>query len=410
MSGVPLDRAFREAGGTVIAALAARFRDLDVAEDAYSEACLRAAETWPRDGTPDDPAAWLYRVAERRALDGYRRRRVRRTARPEPPTPEPTAEELMADDARLIPDERLRLIFVCCHPAVAVEARAALTLRLVCGLTTTEIARAFLVAEPTLAQRLTRAKRKIADAGVPFDVPPPSAWAERLDAVLSTIEVAYSKAHEDAAGTGPHAGYRTEMLRLTAVLAGMLPFEPDVLALAALVRYAEARRPARVGPDGLMIPLSEQDSRRWDRELIADGDAYLKRALARESDSSRVSQATLHGVWCARQPGDPPPWPQVLAVYDTLLATRDDPVVRLNRAVALAEVESPEAALNEIDTMDRGTIAAYLPYHAVRADLLRRLGRPAEARAAYDSAIALAPGEAERRWLAGRRDSLDAPA
>ncbi|WP_211107254.1 RNA polymerase sigma factor [Azospirillum thermophilum] len=262
-----LDRAVREAGGRIVAALAARLRDLDVAEEALAEACLRAAEAWPRDGEPADAAAWLYRVAERRALDLMRRRQVRDRLVPDPPPPDPTAEERLMDDSRLIPDERLRLIFICCHPAVAAEARAALTLRLVCGLSTAEIARAFLLPEPTLAQRLVRAKRKIAGAGVPFEVPRPQDWAERLDAVLSTLELAYAKAHEDAAGTGPHAGYAAEMLGLTALLAALVPQEAEVLALAALVRFAEARRPARLDGDGAMVPLSEQDPARWNRAL-----------------------------------------------------------------------------------------------------------------------------------------------
>src|SRR5262249_25306189 len=234
MEGAALARVARRDGGRIVAALAARFRDLDIAEDAFAEACLRAAEAWPADGGPRDPAAWLFRVAERTALDALRRRRTRERLVPDPPEPEPSAEDAMLDDSNLIPDERLRLIFVCCHPAVAVEARAALTLRLVCGLSTEEIARAFLLAEPTLAQRLVRAKRKIADAGIAFEVPGPDAWPERLDAVLSTLEVAYAKAHEDAAGAGPHAGYASEILELTRVLAELLPDEPETSAFAAL--------------------------------------------------------------------------------------------------------------------------------------------------------------------------------
>ena len=314
----------------------------------------------------------------------------------------------MVDDARLIPDERLRLIFVCCHPAVAVEARAALTLRLVCGLSIAEIARAFLVSEPALSQRLLRAKRKIAQAGVPFEVPGPELWTERLQAVFSTLEVAYAKAHEDAAGTGPRAGYATEMLELTSVLAQMLPEEPEALALAAMVRYAEARRPARLDTRGVMIPLSEQDPALWRRSMIAEGDAYLERATALRAPGPRVLQAAVHGVWCARQSlAEPPPWRQVLALYDALLAQRDDPIVRLNRAVALAEVMGAEAALREVDALSGDTLKSFLPYHAVRADLLRRLGRSAEARAAYDAALALEPTSAERLWLMLRRDGMD---
>lgn len=234
---------------------------------------------------------------------------VRARLSPEPPPPEPTAENAMIDDSNLIPDDRLRLIFVCCHSAVAPEARAALTLRLVCGLSTAEIARSFLLAEPTLAQRLVRAKRKIAEAGVPFEVPGPESWPDRLNAVLSTLEVAYSKAHEDAAGAGPHAGYAAEVLALTRLLADLLPSEPEVLAFTALVRYAEARRPARLDEHGVMVPLSEQDPTLWHRPLIEDADRYLKRATLLGPTGPRALQAAIHGVWCARQSlSEEPPW------------------------------------------------------------------------------------------------------
>ncbi|MBV8869608.1 MAG: sigma-70 family RNA polymerase sigma factor [Acetobacteraceae bacterium] len=410
MSAAALDRAARQAGGRIIAALAARFRSLDVAEEAFAEACARAAEAWPRDGAaPRDPAAWLYRVALRCALDALRRRRTRERLRPDPPEPERSVEDRMADDTGLIPDERLRLIFVCCHPAVAADARAALTLRLVCGLSTAEIARAFLVSESALAQRLVRAKRKIAEAGVPFEVPGPEAWPERLDAVLSTLEVAYAKAYEDAAGAGPHAGYATEALALTRVLVELLPEEPEALALAALVRYAEARRPARLDGGGAMVPLSEQDPALWRRPLIEEADAYLSRAAAarRAPPTPRMLQAAIHRAWCARRGlADPPPWREVLTLYDALLACRDDSVVRLNRAVALAEVAGPGAALEAVEAMSGCALRDFLPYQAVRADLLRRVGLIGEARAAYDAALALGPAPAERLWLRRRADRV----
>ena len=409
MIGDALDRTVRDAGGRVIAALAARFRDLDIAEDAFGDACLRAADAWSHAGPPREPAAWLYRVAQRAALDRIRRRRTRERISLDPPDLVPSPEDRLMEEDDLIPDERLRLMFVCCHPAVAVEARAALTLRLVCGLTTAEIARAFLLPEATLAQRLVRAKRKIAEAGVPFEVPGPEAWPDRLDAVLSTLEVAYAKAHEDAAGVGQYAGYASEMLKLTGVLAEMLPQESGALSLAALVRYAEARRPARLDDDGAMIPLSEQDPALWRRPLIDDGDAYLDRAVACGPPSPRVLQAALHGAWCARPTRDaPPPWPRVLALYDALLAQRDDPITRLNRAVALAEVAGVAAAQREIEALDDEAMRGFLPYQAVRADFFRRLGRPAEARTAYDTALALDPAPAERIFLLRRRAGLTA--
>lgn len=412
MDSPPLETAFRAAGGRVIAALAARYRDLDLAEDAFAEACARAAARWPADGTPDDPAAWLYRTAERAALDFIRKRAVRTRLLPEPPEPWPTAEEAMMDDDSLIPDDRLRLIFVCCHPAIAPDARAALTLRLVCGLSTREIARAFLLPEPTLAQRLTRAKRKVAAAGIGFEVPGPDAWGERLDAVLSTLEVAYAKAHEDAAGAGPHAGFAAEMLELTALLARLLPGEPEVHALAATVRFAEARRPARVNADGAMIPLSEQDPARWNRPLIDEAAAHIQRALVQCALAGppchRTLQAAIHNAWCTRASlAEPTPWPQVLALYDKLLDLRDDPVVRLNRIVALAEVAGVAAAFAELVQLDAPGLADFLPFHAVRAGLLRRAGDHAASRAAYDAALALSPTPAEAKWLARRRAELE---
>jgi RNA polymerase sigma-70 factor (ECF subfamily) len=407
VNGAALERVFRAASGRIIAALAVRFRDLTLAEDAFSESCLRAVRTWPERGAPKDAAAWLYRVAERVALDGLRRRRVREQHTLDPPPPEPNAEDAMMDDARIVPDERLRLIFICCHPAVALEARAALTLRLVCGLTVTEIARAFLVQEATLAQRLVRAKHKIANSGVPFELPSPDLWPERLNAVLSTIEIAYAKAHEDAAGSGRHAGFAAEMLQLTKLLCTLVPDSGEVLALAAQVRYAEARRPARVDGDGVMVPLSEQDPRRWRRDLIEQADELLGEAARLGPASPRTLQACLQHVWCARQSLDEPaPWQEVLRLYDRMLELRDDAVVRLNRVVALAEVVGPDIALLEVQRLAPYELAAFLPYHAVRADLLRRTGRIDEARAAYAEAIALDPPSAERRFLEHKASEL----
>jgi len=403
-----LDRAARDHGARVRAALAARFRDLDLAEESFAEACARAVTAWAVEA-PRDPAAWLYRVAERAALDAVRRRITRDAAAPPSPDPEPSAEELLMAGARLIPDERLRLIFICCHPAIHPDARAALTLKLVCGLSTPEIARAFLVAEPALAQRLVRAKRKIADAGIPFEVPGPDAWPDRLDAVLSTIEIAYAKAHEDGGGLGRHAGYAREMLDITATLATLIPGEADVLALAAIIRFAEARRPARVDAAGMMIPLAEQDPALWDGSLIAEARRYLASALDRRSFAltARTIQALIHGEWCLRASRDEPaPWAAIGVLYDALLECRDDAVTRLNRAVTLAEIAGPEAALDAVDALDTPGLADFLPYHAVRADLLARLGLTDAARAAYDAALRLAPESAERAWFEAKQAAL----
>ncbi|KQW32050.1 RNA polymerase subunit sigma-24 [Rhizobium sp. Root274] len=412
MRGGVLDETFRAAGGRIRAALAARYRDLDLAEEAFAESCLKAVKAWGggQKEVPDlprDPAAWLYRVAERCALDILRRRRTRAENRPDEPEPEPTAEDRLASDDAVIPDERLKLIFVCCHPAVGADSRAALTLKMICGLSTEEVARAFLVSETTLAQRLVRAKRKIAEAGVSFKVPGPEHWAERLAAVLSTLEVAYAKAHEDAAGTGRHAGFAREMLEVTALLAEMLPREAEVLALAATIHFAEARRPARMDGNGIMVPLAEQDPALWSKPLIEEARRYCGRALGISGPGPRILQMMIHALWCGRKSlADPPPWKAVLAAYDILIELRDDAVIRINRAVAMAEVTGATQALAELDRLDVEALHDFLPFHAARADLLARLRRLPEAVAAYDRALALGPGEAERRFLEGRRAAV----
>lgn len=405
MTSAALGLVFREASGRIVAALASRFRDLDLAEDSFAEACTRAFEAWSREGPPHDAAAWLYQAAYRCAVDTLRRRRTEQRFAPELQRMA-IEEHPMPDEWTPIPDERLRLIFVCCHPAVAPDARAALTLRLVCGLSTLEIARAFLLSEPTLAQRLIRAKRKIAEAGVSFEVPGPQAWPERLDAVLSTIEIAYGRAHEDAAGSGPHFNYAAEMLDITRALAELLPHEAETSAMAAIVRFAEARRPARVDASGMMIPLADQDPAAWTAALIAEGRRYLDRAISLQPQAPRVLQASIHAAWCARRsPIDQPPWRQILALYDLLLKVRDDSIVRLNRAVALAEVQGATVALAEVETLT-AQLDDFLPYQAVRADLLRRAGRRDEARIAYDAALALVVTSAERLWLERQRATL----
>jgi RNA polymerase sigma-70 factor (ECF subfamily) len=406
MTSAALGLVFRDASGRIVAALASRFRNLDLAEDSFADACARALEAWSRDGPPRDAAAWLYQTAYRCAVDTLRRRRTEHRFAPELQR-NAIEEQPMPDEWTPIPDERLRLIFVCCHPAVAPDARAALTLRLVCGLSTREIARAFLLPEPTLAQRLIRAKRKIAEAGVSFEVPEPEAWPERLDAVLATIEIAYGRAHEDAAGSGPHCNYAAEMLEITRVLAELLPHEAETSAMAAIVRFAEARRPARVDAHGMMIPLTDQDPAAWAAPLIADARRHLDHAISLQPRAPRVLQASIHAAWCARRTlAEPPPWPEILALYDELLSVRDDPIVRLNRAVALAQVQGIDAGLAEIESLAPQPLHDFLPYHAVRADLLCRANRRDEARIAYDAALALVPTSAERLWLERQRAAL----
>lgn len=252
-----------------------------------------------------------------------------------------------------------------------------------------------------------RAKRKIREAGVSFEVPSPEHWPERVGAVLSTLEVAYSKAHEDAAGSGRHAGFAAEMLALTALLARMLPDELEVLALAAIIRFAEARRPARLDADGAMIPLSEQDPARWSQTLIADARTYCGRALSIGGPGPRILSMMIHALWCGRKSLDEPaPWKAVLSAYDLLAGLQDNPIVTINRAVALSEVEGPEAALAAVSGLDPDRFATFLPYQALMGDLLTRTGDLAGARSAFDQALALGPGDAEARYLAARRAAL----
>jgi len=405
-----LDQTFRDAGGRVVSALAAGFRDLDLAEEAFAEACARAVERWG-DAPPADPAAWLYAVARRRALDRLRRRATVAAHRPDDTPPEPTPEDHVMALDEPIPDERLRLIFVCCHPAVSPDARAALTLRTVCGLSTGEVAAAFLIPEPTLAQRLVRATRKIAEAGVPYEVPSPDRWPERMDAVLSTLEVAYAQAHADAAGAGPHADHAAEILKLTGLLARLAPEDAEVQALTATVRFAEARRPARLDASGAMIPLSEQDPAEWDARLITEAERHLASSArlshaARTPPGPRALQAAIHGAHAERARTGRTDWSAILGLYDLLLARRDDPVIRVNRAVALAEVEGPAAALASLADI---TADRWLPLPAARADLLARVGRHEEAQVEYDRALALSPAPAEALFLTARRNRREDP-
>ncbi len=397
MSAAPdwLDGAVRTAGGRIVAALAARYRDLDLAEDAFADACLRGAA---QNVAPDRPDAWLWRVADRAALDRLRARR--RSA------PSHALEAAAADNVEtlFIPDERLRLFFVAGHPALAPESRAALILRLVAGLSVDEIAHAFLAERAAVLQRLTRAKAKVARSGIPFDLPGPALLAERLEAVLVALDVMHARAQGDAAAGPETRALAATVLDLTALLADLMPDAPDPAAQAAAVRYAEARRPARLDGDRL-VALADQDPARWSRPLIAEADAWIARCG--RAETARTVQARLQALWCRRiRAADPAPWGEALALYDRLLALRDDPIVRLNRAVALAEVAGPAAALASLDGIDADRMAGFQPWHAVRASLLARLGRHDDARCAYDAALALTDAAAERSFLLAQRDTL----
>lgn len=394
----PLAEAVRTGGLKVRAALAALFGDIELAEESFAEACARAAALAE---PPCDPLSWLYVVGRRAAVDELRRRKVASRDGREPSE----AADFVPEERMLIPDDRLRLIFACCHPALEDVSRACLILNSVCGLPSRDVAAAFLTEPGAMAQRLSRAKRKVREAGISFSLPTPANWKQRLAAVLTAVEIGYARAQGDAAGTGSHAGLVRQMLELTALLAELLPEETEILALAALLRFSEARRPARLDESGTLVPLADQDPVRFDRRLASEGLRML--LMARRSDPTRrLLLAEVQALWTLRRSEAPPPWPQVLALYTDMLSLAATPFVRLNRLVALAEVHGPRAALADLDELSG--MEGYGPYHALRADLLRRLDRP-EADEAYALAMSLAEGEAELRFLAGRRALVQAP-
>ncbi|RAK58178.1 RNA polymerase sigma factor [Phenylobacterium deserti] len=386
----------------VVAALAARFRDLDLAEDAFSDAAAAALVAW-RQQPPGDHAAWLWRAAVRRAIDARRKAAVRRRAQHDLRQPEATPEELLIAAREPIPDERLRLIFVCSHPALAPDTRAALTLKVVCGLSTERLARAFLVSEPTMLQRITRAKRKIQAAGVPFAIPEPADWPERLDAVLSTLEVAYAQAYEDAALTEEAAPFTAEVLRLSGVLAEVLPQEPEVLALAALVRFAEARRPARLDRYGVMVPLEDQDPALWRRDLMVEGAGLLERSAEMGRLGARQILAAIHAAHLSRAETGAAPWAEIARLYDALIAMRPDVVVQVNRAVSRGKAFGADEGLRALAQLaDEPRVQTWRPYHAARASLLNQAGEHEAAIQAFEAALRLSPPQAERRFLEQR--------
>lgn len=403
-----LERAVREAGDRIAAALAARFRDLDLAEEAFAFACAAAVEAWRRQGPPRDPAAWLYAAARRRGLDLTRRARVRGGYRPDTPEPPPTPEEIVVAADEPIPDERLRLIFTCCHPALAGEARIALTLRVICGLSVERLARAFLTTETAMIQRLTRAKRKIAKAGIAFEVPGPQAWGERLEAVLAALEIAYAQAYEDAVGAGEVGELSGETLRLSRTLCELMPREPEVLGLAAAIRLAEARRPTRIDAQGRMVPLSEQDTALWDDTLLDEAVALLARAAALGRSGPYQVMAAIHAAHASRRDSGVTPWEDVAQLYDILIWMRPSPVVQVNRAVAVGHVFGPQAALEALaDANARGRVEDFAPYHVARAHFLGQVGRWGDARIALSRGLELVHSPAEREHLAAKLTELD---
>ena len=380
-----VEQAFREQWGRVLAALIGFLGDFDLAEEATQEAFAIAAARWPRDGAPDNPGAWLVTTARNRAVDRLRRDRTLAAKTRLLKVAESVEDTIGEPD---FPDERLELVFTCCHPALGIDAQVALTLRTLGGLTTPEIARAFLVPEATMAQRLVRAKNKIRAAGIPFRVPPDRLLPERLDAVLAVVYLIFN------AGYGGRGELAAEAIRLGRALAELMPDEPDVHGLLAMMLLLEARREARFR-DGEIVLLADQDPALWDDGQIASGRAALDRAFALHGRGSYVLQAAIASLHAEEQRD----WPQIAALYGELWRVTGSPVVELNRAIAVAEVDGAEAGLALVDGLE---LEGYPYLHSTRGELLRRLGRVAEAREAYGRALALTADGAERRLLERR--------
>jgi len=399
--------AHRREWGFVLAATLRVTREIDLAEECVQDAYARALSTWGERGVPAKPGAWLTTVARRRAIDLQRRRATQHRALPL--LVEPTlAGESGDSEVGEIPDERLRLICTCCHPAIAPQAQVALTLRLVCGLTTHEVARAFLVSEPTMAARITRAKKKIAAAHIPYRVPPIAELPDRVDAVLTVVHLIFTTGHTAPAGTELIRRDLIERSRdLTQMLRALLPDNADVAGLLALILLTDARRPARINDAGELVLLADQDRRHWDRDAISEGAALVRQALRRRPPGRFALMAAIAAVHAEAPDWDATDWREIVGLYDLLVATWPSPVVALNRAVAVGLADGPQAGLTELGELETDPRIATYPYlAAARADFLSRLGCHYEARLAYQEALHLTENTTERDYLTRRLSEL----